>query len=337
MSSTLEQIRAKLKEQQEKRSGNNNNANSDKTLFAHWNIPMDSIATIRFLPDANPDNIFFWRERQMIELSFSGVKGQDEMTPVVVKVPCAEMWNKPCPILTEIRPWFKDPELEDAARKYWVKRSYLYQGFVVDSKLDEETPENPIRRFVLNGQIHKIVEAALMSDDFENLPTHYEHGTDFRLSKTPNGKWAAYTTSAYARRERPLSAEELTAIEEFGLRDLNDFMPKVPSEEGMAVIEEMFRASVDGDLYDPERWGEFYKPYNLQMAPKADSTDDAPVRQEQAAPQAPQQKVVVDENDTTPPFDVDEPEVTKSATTESAPANSAAAILARINAKRANG
>ena len=42
------------------------------------------------------------------------------------------------PVLAEVRTWFKDSILEDMGRKYWKKRSYIFQGFV-DPTLDEET------------------------------------------------------------------------------------------------------------------------------------------------------------------------------------------------------
>ena len=37
-------------------------------------------------------------------------------------------------------------------------------------------------------------------------------------------------------------------------------MPKKPSAEELGVMQEMFKASVDGELYDPDRFGQYYKP-----------------------------------------------------------------------------
>ena len=36
-----------------------------------WNMDTDSTAVIRFLPDADNSNTFFWRERQIIKMTFS--------------------------------------------------------------------------------------------------------------------------------------------------------------------------------------------------------------------------------------------------------------------------
>jgi hypothetical protein len=83
-------------------------------------------ATIRFLPDKDEKNTFFWVERQIIKLPFNGVKGDPNHKQVVVQVPCVEMYGDNCPILAEVRPWYKDDTLKEMANKYWKKRSYLF-------------------------------------------------------------------------------------------------------------------------------------------------------------------------------------------------------------------
>jgi len=37
-------------------------------------------------------------------------------------------------------------------------------------------------------------------------------------------------------------------------------MPKKPGEVELKVIKEMFEASVDGQSYDTERWGQYFRP-----------------------------------------------------------------------------
>ncbi len=271
---TLAEIRAKL-QQQESKQNNKGGGGGDNALYPHWNTPENETSTIRFLADDDPTNDFFWRERQMINLTFSGVKGQDEGKPVTVKVPCIEMWDgQKCPVHQEIRPWFKDPSMEEMARKYWKKRSYLYQGLVVNSAFTEdETPENPVRRFVISAQIHNLIKSALMDPDFgDHMPTDYDMGVDFRVTKTKKGQYADYTTSTWARKERSLDQAERDAIAEYGHYNLNDFMPKKPSEEELQVIFDMFESSVDGELYDPERFADFYRPWGVE-APNSGSSN----------------------------------------------------------------
>ena len=265
---TLAEIRAKLQEQENRGGGGSSSGGGDNAIFPFWNIPENSTSVLRFLPDGDASNTYFWRERQMIRLEFAGVKGDPNSRRVTVNVPCNEMWGPvgSCPVLSEVRNWFKDPALEDMGRKYWKKRSYVFQGFVAESSLQEDTtPENPIRRFVINPSIFNIIKGALMDSDFVELPTDIEQGTDFRLTKTTKGQHADYSTSSWARRERSLDSNERAAIDQYGLFNLNDYLPKQPSEGELAVIGQMFEASVDGQMYDPELWGNYYRPAGVQI------------------------------------------------------------------------
>ena len=257
---TLAEIRAKLKEQESRQGGNTQSSGGDRAIYPHWNMSEGAEAVVRFLPDADADNVFFWKERLMIKLPFAGIKGQTDSRPVTVNVPCMEMYGETCPILTEVRQWFKDKSLEDQGRKYWKKKSYIFQGFVNEDPLKEdEQPENPIRRFIIGPQIFQIIKGALMDPEMEELPTDYARGVDFRIKKTSKGGYADYSTSQWSRRERALTDEEKAAVESHGLHNLNDFLPKKPSEVEVKVIQEMFEASVDGEAYDPERFGQYFR------------------------------------------------------------------------------
>lgn len=282
---SLAEIRAKLASMETK-PGSQSQSQSDNAIYPHWNIDEGTSATLRFLPDSDPDNTFFWVERQMIRLTFPGVIG-GENKPVTVQVPCGEMYGDTCPVLTEVRPWFKDPSLEDMGRKYWKKRSYIFQGFVTENPLNEDSPENPIRRFVISPQIFNIIKSALMDPDMENIPTDYVAGTDFRVTKTTKGQYADYSTSKWARKESSLDETQLAAIDQHGLYNLKDFLPARPTEEAYQAISEMFAASVDGELYDPAKWGNFYKPYGVEVPSTAVQATTASAQAPAPAPVAP--------------------------------------------------
>ena len=258
---SLAEIRAKLAEQQNRSTGNSTGG-GDNAIYPHWNMQEGKEAVVRFLPDGNADNTFFWVERAMIKLPFAGVKGESDNRNLIVQVPCVEMYNDgtTCPILTEVRPWFKDKSLEDMGRKYWKKRSYIFQGFINEDPIGEDsTPENPIRRFIIGPQIFQIIKGALMDPELEELPTDYMRGVDFRIKKTSKGGYADYSTSQWSRRERALTDEEKSAVETNGLYNLNDFLPKKPSDIEVKVMQEMFEASVDGEAYDPDRFGQYFR------------------------------------------------------------------------------
>lgn len=310
MSKTLDEIRKKL-QSLEVRKGQGGNFSGDKTTYAHWNIPEGTSTTLRFLPDANEDNTFFWAERQIFKLPFPGIKGQDEKKPVIVQVPCIEMWDgkMSCPILNEVRPWWKDESLKATASKYWVKRTYYMQGFVKSDTLAEtDLPENPIRKFIIGPQLFAIIKAALMDPEMQYSPVDFINGTDFIVKKTSKGGYADYGTSSWARKESSLTEEMQEALTKFKPVDLSTYLPKRPTPEQLAIMFEMFQESLDGELYDPERWSQHYKPFGFDSAPEDDGGEGKKTRPTYTRPTpvatpAPVQEVVVHE-DADEPVDV---------------------------------
>jgi hypothetical protein len=283
---SLAEIRARLAASETKQGGNS--TGGDNSIYAHWNMSEGESATLRFLPDGNSKNTFFWQERAMIRLPFNGIKGEADSKQVQVQVPCMEMWQETCPVLTEVRTWFKDKALEEMGRKYWKKRSYIFQGFVRENPLsDDKTPENPIRRFIIGPQIFAVIKSALMDPELEELPTDLQRGLDFRVTKTSKGGYADYNTSKWARKESALTEAEQAAVDKNGLFDLSTFLPKKPTEAEVRVIKEMFEASVDGQSYDTERWGQYFRPAGVSApggSGSAQVDEDAPAPAAKPAP-----------------------------------------------------
>jgi hypothetical protein len=257
---TLDDLRAKLIAQKQQ---SESKFTGDRAMYPFWNAPEGKTSTLRFLPDGDSNNTFFWQERLVIKLPFQGVKGEHDRE-VLVQVPCLRMFGEADPILAEIRPWWNDKSLENLARRYWMKKSYIFQGFVVESGVEEkELPENPIRRFTINGSIFDIIKSSLMDPQFEDMPVDYNNGVDFRLIKTTKGGYANYGTSNWARRPRSLNDVERNAISTYGLYNLKEFLPKKPTTEEAEIIKEMFQASVNDEAYDTQRWGNYFKPLGL--------------------------------------------------------------------------
>jgi hypothetical protein len=322
---SLADIRARLAQSEGNKQGGNSTG-GDNAIYPHWNMEEGASATLRFLPDGNTKNTFFWQERAMIRLPFNGIKGEMESKQVYVQVPCVEMWQETCPVLTEVRTWFKDKSLEEMGRKYWKKRSYIFQGFVRENPLgDDKTPENPIRRFIIGPQIFTTIKGALMDPELEELPTDYLRGLDFRVSKGSKGGFADYNGSKWARKETALTEAEQAAIEKHGLFDLSTFMPKKPGEVELKVIKEMFEASVDGQSYDTARWGQYFRPAGV----------NAPAGSALAAESAPVATATTPAPTASSDFDDEEPPVA-TVPVEAKPASSDKAqdILAMIRARQ---
>ena len=235
------------------------------------------------------------------------------------------------PVLTEVRTWFKDKAFEEMCRKYRKKRDYIFQGFVRENPLaDDKAPENPIRRFIIGPQIFTLIKGALMDPELEELPTDYLKGLDFRISKGSKGGFADYSGSKWARKESALTEAEQAAIEQYGLFDLSTFLPKKPGDVELKVIKEMFEASVDGQSYDTERWGQYFRPAGVNApaggSAPATQVEDAPAPAAKATP-APASSF--DEEDDVP--------VTSAPVSTAAPAatsDKAQDILAMIRARQ---
>lgn len=281
MAVDMKALRNRLKQETQKTTNNQN----DGAVYQFWNLEPGTTSQIRLLPDGNKDNDAFWVERQMINLEFDGVVGRPEYNgkTVKVQVPSMETWNEECPILAEARKFYKDGR-DELGKKYWKKRSYVFQGLVRQSGFVEENPPaNPVRRLLINPSLYKIIFAYLLDEDNDDLdPTDYENGADFRITRTQKGEYADYSTSSFARKNSALTEAELAAIEQHGLFNLSEFLPNKPNAETLVKIQEMFEASVDGAAYDPARFGNFYKPYGLEIdssnaaqAPAASTTRPA--------------------------------------------------------------
>jgi hypothetical protein len=320
---SLAEIRARLAASENKPG--TGGSGGDGSIYPHWNMEEGQSATLRFLPDGNTKNTFFWAERAMIRLPFNGVKGEMESKQVFVQVPCVEMWGDTCPVLTEVRTWFKDKSLEDMGRKYWKKRSYIFQGFVRENPLnDDKTPANPIRRFIIGPQIFTIIKGALMDPELEELPTDLLRGLDFRVTKGSKGGFADYNSSKWSRKESALTEAEQAAIAEHGLYDLGSFLPKKPTDVELKIIKEMFEASVDGQSYDTERWGTYFRPAGVAAPAGATPAvdEDAPAPAAKAAP------AVISE------FDDEEPAVATAPVAAKASTDKAQDILAMIRSRQ---
>lgn len=281
---SFEEIKAKLLAQKNRGKGEGNSQRSsggDNASYPFWSIPEDTTATVRFLPDADPDNTFFWVKREVIKLPFQGVEGGDYPTnkPVTVTVPCVDMWGMTCPIISATRPWWKDPAKESLARTYWKKKSYIFQGFVVNSPFEEQNvPENPIRRFVINPSIYEIIEKSLINPEMEDMPTDFIGGRDFKIAKTRKGDYANYGTSSWSMKVRSLSETEMTAIQHHGLFDLKQYLGRKPDSDELEAIKAMFDASVAGEPYDMASFGQYFRPYGSR-----DGNDDIPTGRPAAA------------------------------------------------------
>jgi hypothetical protein len=103
------------------------------------------------------------------------------------------------------------------------------------------------------------------------------------VKKAQAGKALAAVKKYDAMKKSALTEAEQAAIEAHGLYNLAEFLPKRPGEAELRVIKEMFDASVDGQPYDLERWGSYYRPWGLE-APAGATAEKQTATTETRAP-----------------------------------------------------
>ncbi len=129
----------------------------------------------------------------------------------------------------------------------------------------QDAPNNPIRQFIIGPQIHCLVLNMLMHRDLLESPCDIERGMDFTIKKTNKDGYANYDQSYWAFKESALSSTEQEAVDVYGLKDLGTRLPSKPDADAVKVIREMFEASIYGEMYDAERWSNYFAPYGLAI------------------------------------------------------------------------
>jgi hypothetical protein len=170
-----------------------------------------------------------------------------------------------------------------------------------------------------------------MDPELEELPTDYATRPRLPyLAKQVKAALLTTSSSKWARKESALTEAEQAAIEQYGLFDLSTFLPKQPGEVELKVIKEMFEASVDGQSYDTERWGQYFRPAGVNAPAGTTATATTSVDEDAPAPVAVAKPAPV-----TSSFDDEDEPAVASAPVEAKPATQKAEdILAMIRARQ---
>ncbi len=274
MDERLLALRAKLKEHKaatETRSS----GGADKRYYRFFDLPFDGSCTTRFLPDGNETNPYFYQEKQMFSWEYADPDRPGQT--VRINMPCRNMYEpRTCPVSQMIS---KVYESSETAKKMWVNKKYIYQGFVRKSDMTEENPpENPIRLFELTKKLHGRIWTAIEDESEETglsaYPVAYDNGLNFIIKKTKQGEHANYDSSQFSTKSTSLTEDEIVAIEQHGLYKLNELLPAQPSEEQFALQVEMATALLAGEPWNKE-WETLWKPFR----PK-DKNDDGDTSEE---------------------------------------------------------
>lgn len=232
-----------------------------KLFFNFWKAPVDSVSTIRFLPDAAEDNpMGFLVENLAHELVINGKRE---------KVACLKMYGEDCPVCTLSQKYYdeKSPEHnEQLGKKYYRKKSYIGQVLVTDTPIEHDQ-EQLVKLIEFGPKIFKQIQASFSSGDLEEAPYELKGGYNFRIKKSKSGEYADYGTSSFSPKQSDVADDIIELMELYNLSAYRT--PKITRE----VLEAMLLADQTGGSFS----GDAEKPAETP-APKP-----APVKTEDAA------------------------------------------------------
>ncbi len=222
-----------------------NNAQSD--YYPFWQMPVDSQAIVRFLPDKNAENPRgFLVEKRMHELTVNGKTR---------KVPCNYMYGEKCPICEASQTFYQSGD-EVNGKKYWRKISYIAQALVLEdpipapSPLPEEyvAPIGTVKLLSITYTLYKIIKDAFESGELDVPPFFFEDGTNFIIKKDQQGDHASYVLSKFSRRSDTLDPEVVEYVET-QMKDLSTVLPKAYSYDKLQAL---LDADLTGKPYEDD-------------------------------------------------------------------------------------
>lgn len=216
----------------------NSGANANwKLFYQFWKMPDETVATVRFLPDANTENPDEFFVKNLTHTLY--INGEKKV------VPCLKMYDKHCPCCEASAKFYaedKEAGIEDSVlgKKYYRKLSYISQILVVESPIDHDT-EQLVKLVDYGPKIFQRIIAGYASGDLDDVPHSMDNGYNFRIRKSkPQGqKWSNYDMSSFSPRSTPIDEAVRSQIVLF---DLKDYRTAEISEAQMAAM-------LEADLY----------------------------------------------------------------------------------------
>lgn len=222
-----------------KTTGNANGNASWKLFFPFWKMAVDTVTTVRFLPDANEDNpMGFLVENYVHELTINGKRE---------KIACLKMYEKDCPICALSADYYDEnsPNFDKAlGKKYYRKKGYIGQCLVLETGVEHDATQT-VKLIEFGPQVFKQMQAGFSSGDMDEAPYELKGGYNFRFRKSLTGDGQnSYTTSNFSPKQTDV-ADDL--IESITLYDLSKYrQPKVERE----VMEAMLAAEQTGGSFE---------------------------------------------------------------------------------------
>lgn len=243
-----------------------------KLFFNFWKAPVDTVSTVRFLPDADEENpMGFLVENLTHELTINGKRE---------KVACLKMYGEACPICELSSRFYdqKSPDFnEELGKSFYRKKSYIGQVLVLETPVEHDA-DQLVKLIEFGPQVFKQIQAAFQSGDMDAPPYELKGGYNFRFRKTVTGSGQnSYTTSNFAPKQTDVADDLIASIELFNLSDYRT------AKTDRAALEAMLIAAQSGASYEAAPASAPAAPARAAAAPAQAKSAEA---EETATPEA---------------------------------------------------
>lgn len=263
---------AELTEQFKQKTNEGGSGNATwKLFFNFWKADMDTVSTVRFLPDADEENpMGFLVENLAHELVINGKRE---------KVPCLKMYGEDCPICALSQNYYDEKSTdhnETLGKKYYRKKSYIGQVLVIDTPIEHDQ-EQLVKLIEFGPAVFKQIQAAFQSGDLEEAPFELKGGYNFRIKKSKSGEYASYTTSSFAPKQTDVDDAVIEKMNLFSLAEYRT--PRVTRD----VLEAMLVADQTGGQFGDAKPAAPAKTEGLTLAKKPVVKAEEPVAEQAAS------------------------------------------------------
>ncbi len=272
----------KLKAKFEAESSGGNQGNSD--FLPYYKLKNKDSVTVRFLSDANPNNQDFFTFTEEI-FNFNG-KNMKFAGPAK-DCPCskisADLFAEAKSVGEET---VEGKEIRDRALKYYKKRKYLANAYIVDAPeyfwietgLDADNIKDRVKVVSLPKKVYDAIKDTVMDEEYDDLEFYNfgEEVVNFKLTvKKNSGGFNDYSASKFEMKPKPLDLDdaEIDTIAD-SLKDLSTLFKSHSLDEFNEAIEIEMNGSddedEDGDTHKTKKKA-------VKKAP-VDDEEEAPVK-----------------------------------------------------------
>jgi hypothetical protein len=225
------------------RTTTRSNTPSDSRYYPFFLAEVGTESIVRFVPDKNEDNQWFFLERDLHQIPVNGE---------IKKVPCLKMYgHASCPMCESSRLYYKKEGKQSATGKQlYRKRDWLSQVYVKKDALPvnaeaNENFEGKVKAVVVTSQVYEAIDISL--EDVDEPPHLYKGGCDFIIRPTQDGNYRSYVRSRFAKSPSDLDDDIIDYIE----ASIVDLRTLLPAEPNIDDVNGYLNSFLSGSDYTP--------------------------------------------------------------------------------------